>query len=127
MKFEVGSMKSEVGANNAGEFMRRYSPLMRRGKSPTIDRRRRGESCRRIHAPLIAVVVGANHAGEFMRRYSPGGGANHVGEFMRRYSPLMRRGKSPTIDRRRRGESCRRIYAPLFALDNDNPIQTLRY
>ena len=53
MKFEVGSMKSEVGANNAGEFMRRYSPLMRRGKSPTIDRRRRGESCRRIYAPTI--------------------------------------------------------------------------
>ena len=51
-------------------------------------------------------------------------GANHVGEFMRRYSPLMRRGKPPTIDRRRRGESCRRIYASLFALDTDNPIQT---
>jgi hypothetical protein len=28
MKLEVGSMKSEGGANHAGEFMRRYSPLI---------------------------------------------------------------------------------------------------
>lgn len=27
MKFDVGSMKYEVGANHVGEFMRRYSPL----------------------------------------------------------------------------------------------------
>jgi hypothetical protein len=38
MKFEVGSMKSEGGANHAGEFMRRYSPLVGSMKSEvTLD------------------------------------------------------------------------------------------
>ena len=51
--------------------------------------------------PANSWVVGANHAGEFIRRYSPHVvvGANHAGEFIGR----------------RRGESCRRIYSPLFA------------
>jgi hypothetical protein len=43
-----------VGANHAGEFIRRYSPLGGR-----------------VSVAVAVAVVGANHAGEFIRRYSP--------------------------------------------------------
>lgn len=60
--------KPKVGANDAGEFIRYYSPWM-------------GDS-----------VGGANDAGELIRYYSPWkgddvGGANDAGEFIRHYSP----------------------------------------
>jgi hypothetical protein len=54
-----------VGANQAGEFIRRYAPTGCRGGGA-----RKGESCRRIHSPLFAlkqrhrqVAPGLRHQG----------------------------------------------------------------
>jgi len=44
---------TDVGANYAGEFIRRYSPVR---SAPAMNR---------------GTDVGANHAGEFIRRYLP--------------------------------------------------------
>ena len=56
----VYNKNDTVGANNTGEFIRRYSP-------DVVGANHAGEFIR----PMSLVVVGANHAGEFIRRYSP--------------------------------------------------------
>ncbi len=48
----------EVGANHAGEFIRRYSPIGMGYGAWGVGRWRTND-------------VGANHASEFIRRYSP--------------------------------------------------------
>jgi hypothetical protein len=54
-------LRCRVGANNAGEFIRRDSPVVVcNGSSATV--------CNQTSPP----TVWANNAGEFIRRYSPG-------------------------------------------------------
>ena len=78
---------------------------------------RKGESCRRIHSPLFARTDATTCV---LRRDNVR--ANHAGEFIRRYSPVRTPRRMYSGATQRKGESCRRIHSPLFALQGRHDV-----